>query len=60
MFEIGVTNGELNVIFWFNIIKKSPILKANREYKQEKVLKREDIKQENIIEGKKTEFKELF
>ena len=36
-----------------NIINKSPIIKANREYKQEKVLKKEGIDQTNIIEGKR-------
>ena len=36
-----------------NIINKSPIIKANREYEQEKIFKWEDIKQENIIEGKR-------
>ena len=36
-----------------NIINKSPIIKANREYKQEKVLKKEGINHENIIEGKR-------
>jgi hypothetical protein len=36
-----------------NIINKSPIIKATREYKQEKILKRENIDQTNIIEGKR-------
>jgi hypothetical protein len=36
-----------------NVINKSPIIKANREYNQEKVLKRENIDQSNIIEGKR-------
>ena len=36
-----------------NIINKSPIIKANKEYKQEKVLKKEGIDQTNIIEGKR-------
>ena len=36
-----------------NIINKSPIIKANREYKQEKVLKKEGIDQTIIIEGKR-------
>ena len=36
-----------------NIINKSPIIKANKEYKQERVLKKEGIDQTNIIEGKR-------
>ena len=36
-----------------NIINKSPIIKANREYRQEKILKKEGIDQTNIIEGKR-------
>ena len=36
-----------------NIINKPPIIKAKQEYKQEKILKREDIKEENIIQGKR-------
>ena len=36
-----------------NLINKSPIIKANREYKQETLLKRENIDQTNIIEGKR-------
>ena len=43
-----------------NIINKSPIIKANKEYKQEKVLKREDIKQENIIEGKRNRIQRVI
>ena len=43
-----------------NIINKSPIIKANKEYKQEKILKREDIKQENIIEGKRNRIQRVI
>jgi hypothetical protein len=42
-----------------SIINKPPIIKANREYKQEKVLNREDIEQENIIEGKRNRIQRI-
>ena len=42
-----------------NIINKSPIIKANREYKQEKVLKKEGIDQTNIIEGKRNRIQRI-
>ena len=43
-----------------NITNKSPITKAKQEYKQEKVLKREDIKQENIIQGKRNRIQRVI
>ena len=52
---LKVHNNTLVIIF-----NKSPIIKANREYKQEKVLKREDIKQENNIEGKRNRIQRVI
>ena len=42
------------------MINKSPIIKANREYKQEKVLKKEGIDQTNIIEGKRNRIQRVI
>ena len=42
-----------------NINLKEKII-ANKEHKQQRILKKEGIDQENIIEGKEIEFKELF
>ena len=43
-----------------NIINKSPIIKANREYKQEKVLKKKVLIKQILLKVKEIEFKELF
>ena len=43
-----------------NITNKSPIIKAKQEYKQEKILKRADIKEENIIQGKRNRIQRVI
>ena len=43
-----------------NIINKSPIIKANREYKQEKVLKKKVLIKQILLKVKEIELKELF
>ena len=43
-----------------NINNKTPIIKAKQEYKQEKILNREDSKQENIIQGKRNRIQRVF
>ena len=43
-----------------NITNKSPTIKTKQEYKQEKILKREDIEQENIIQGKRNRIQRVI